>query len=208
MNKTKYGKPLKIIAQEHNMSLTTLAKRLQTMTLEDALAKPVNKSIAKRYKVPLRIQAETHGMGLSTLEARMREMPLQEALNKPLRTKTKGITKSDLLKVSHLLPTHAAAKLGISLRGLNSLAKEYEITFKRINKTKKEEIATLLWIALHTPKLTYKHMAAYVSKCINYSVSNYQIRYYVNTVLNTTIKPLKKNLDNFKYLAYQLLWSN
>jgi hypothetical protein len=208
MNKTKYDKPLKVIAQEHKMSLPTLAKRLQTMSLEEALAKPVNKSIAKRYKVPLKIQAETHGIGLSTLEARMRQMPLQQALNKPLQVKTRGITKSDLVKVSHLLPTHAAAKLGISLKGLNSLAKEYEVTFKRINQTKKEEIITLLWIALHSPKITYKHMSNYVSKCVNYSVSDYQIRYYVNTLLHTTIQPLKKNLDNFKYLAYQLLWTN
>lgn len=208
MNKTKYGKPLKVIAKENNMSLPTLAKRLQTMSLEEALAKPVNKKISIRYSKPLRIQAETHGIGLSTLEARMIIMPLKEALNKPLRVKTKGITKSDLLKVSHLLPTHAAAKLGISLKGLNSLAKEYAVTFKRINETKKEEIATLLWIGLHSPKITYKHMANYVSECVNYSVSEYQIRYYVNTLLHTTIQPLKKNLNNFKYLAYQLLWSN
>lgn len=208
MNKNKYGKPLKIIAQEHNMSLPTLAKRLQTMSLEEALAKPVNKTIAKRYKVPLKIQAETHGLGLSTLEARMRQMPLQEALHKPLKVKTKGITKSDLVKVSHLLPTHAAAKLSISLKGLNALAQEYDVTFKRINETKKEEITTLLWLALHSPKLTYKHMAAYVSKQINYTVYDYQIRYYVERVLKTTLKVLRQNLPKYLKESQQLLWSN
>lgn len=208
MNKTKYGKPLKAIAQEHNMSLPTLAKRLQTMSLEEALAKPVNKKKSVRYSKPLRIQAETHGIGLSTLEARIKIMPLEEALNKPLKIKTRGITKTDLVNVSHLLPTHAAAKLGISLKGLNSLAKEYEITFKRINETKKEEITTLLWFALHSPKITYKHMAAYVSKQVNYSVYDYQIRYYVETLLKTKLKVLRQNLPKYLKEAQQLLWSN
>jgi len=208
MNKPKYGKPLKVIAQEHNISLPTLAKRLQTMPLEEALAKPVNRNIAKRYNNPLRIQAETHGMSLSTLEARMRQMPLQEALNKPLQVKTRGITKSDLVKVSHLLPTHAAAKLDVSLKGLNSLAKEHEVTFKRFNQSKKEETLILLWFALHSRRLTYKHMAAYVSKQVSYSVSHYQIKYYVETLLNTRLKVLRKDLNHFKSIAYHLLWNN
>lgn len=63
-----------------------------------------------------------------------------------------------------------------------------------------------LWFALHSPKLTYKHMVNFVSSIIGYPISENQIKYQIER-FNLTLKQAKKNLSQLKSQVLFLLWS-
>lgn len=63
-----------------------------------------------------------------------------------------------------------------------------------------------LWFALHSPRLTYKHMVDFVSSIMGYPIKQNQIKYQIER-FNLTLKQVRKNLSQLKSQVLFLLWS-
>lgn len=63
-----------------------------------------------------------------------------------------------------------------------------------------------LWFALHSPKLTYKHMVNFVSSIMDYPITINQIKYQIER-FSLNLKQARQNLSQLKSKVLFLLWS-
>ena len=159
-----------------------------------------------KYNKSLRVLAETNGISLSTLEKRLRlGMSLKDALN--TKTRSKEVTKQDLLLCNHLTFSKACLHLNISSRKLNRLSKMHDVYFRRKSHTKDNESKVIAWCALHSPILTIKHMARFVANQLCFDVSENQINYRLS-LFGFTLKNVKNNVEHCQQLMFKILWNS
>ena len=157
------------------------------------------------YGKSLRILAETNGLSLSTLEHRLRlGMNIKDALAEP--TRSREVTRKELLACEHLTFSQACNFLGIDSRKLNRLSKMYDIYFRRILHTYDNESKVIVWCALHSPILRRKHMARFVTEQLGFDVSENQIRYRL-PLFGLSLKDIKNNREKNQKLMLDILWS-
>ena len=157
------------------------------------------------YGKSMRVLAETNGISLSTLEHRLRlGMNIKDALAEP--TRSREVTRKQLQECKHLTFSQACNFLGIESRKLNRLSKIYDVYFRRISYTYDNESKVIVWCALHSPILTIKHMARFITEQLGFDVNENQIRYRL-PLFGLSLKDIKNNREKNQRLMLDILWS-
>ena len=158
-----------------------------------------------KYGKSLKVLAETHGLTISALEYRMRlGIPLDKALKIPSRNHE--ISKRTLEKYTHLTFKEVCDTLCIDSRKLIRLSNLYGLYFRRTSYTQEHESRVIMWCALHSPKLTLKAIARFLTKELGFDVNENQVRYRFD-LFGHTLREIRKDVETYKTKALQLLWS-
>lgn len=158
-----------------------------------------------KYGKSLRVLAETHGLTISGLEYRMRlGIPLNKALKIPVRNQE--ISKETLEKYTHLTFKEVCDTLCIDSRKLIRLSNLYGLYFRRTSYTQNHESKIIIWGALHSPKLSLKAIARFLTQELGFEINENQVRYRFD-LFGHSISEIRKDVETYKAKALQLLWS-